>query len=314
MISYNNKNVINAKSDLVYRTISAMILVPLFLVTAYTWLIESMINRSITAEDLSWLAVNASGLVALILGTVFMRGHNNRNVLVFDALQPAFYWTAFLGSLSWLANMYVPTWLTELGGPLGAMFSRLDETISGNSLPYVAYWLASLLWLPGIILMHTRVHWETRASYWIGKAMGKCRLKGRFAKTSNKLADMGQRNVLKTVASKGRTNFQHFMLWIYVLTFAIWFSVSLFYTFVGVFVLDVPFMITDGLVVRDEVERVMGYDYYGVIDTTHEWMNFVLYTFMLYYVISDYLYPDQIGSNKVMVENFVGNGAKRLSY
>lgn len=281
----NNNKTINAWSDIPTRVLFAMILVPLFLCTTYTWIIESMIHRSLTVDDISWLAVNASGLIALILGSLFMRGHNNRNVIVYDALQPALYWGMLGITNQWLSNMHFPDFM-QFG-----VFAQLE----GKSLPYIAYALFSVLWVVSIAGLYTRVHWETRFNYHLGKKIPKLR-----------------DTVMKTVASKGTTNFQNFMLVSYTVYAMMWFSVSAWYIVFGA-IADIPFMV-ENMSFADAVDEYTGIGYYYIVDSLHNVVAALFAIGIVLHVAVDYFYPDKVGSNTNKVPNMIGNGSKKLIY
>ncbi len=275
----NRHSVINARSDMTSRALSFLIITPIFLMTGYRWIIEAMFQNGINMSNIGWIAINCSGIIVLILGSVFMRGHNNRNALFVEALSPAFFWSLYLNVGSYLVNIGFH-YIAVLLGP--ALFSV--------SLFYLVY----------------RVRIETKLLFWFGKYIAPL--------TGNRKARY-QDYAIRSVKSKGVTNFQLMLIGLYSINTMLWALSAGALLFAGI-AEQVPFFLqTD---VQEEKLSYIAREFYGfdvsslLLGQVFDWVNTIFAAGMIYFVFTDYVSPDQIGGNKRGVPNHVGHGAREL--
>ena len=275
-----NSKVLNARSDLFGRLASFCVITPIFIMTGYSWLIEVMLEEGITADNISWVVINCSSLVVMILGSVFMRGHNNRNTLYLEAFFPIVFWSVYLSLGSFLVD---------------------------TGFHYLAMLLGPVLNILGVMYIASRVKLETKFMFFIGKYIAP--LLGKREKDC-------QQYVISSVSSKGTTNFQMAVLILYTVNASLWLLTSLSYLWVG-FVEQVPFYMLNPS--EGEKLSAVAFEYYG-FHTSHiflnvmfDWFNTIWAAFMIYHIFNDYVNPDEIGHGKGKVKNYVGHGAKRLT-
>lgn len=275
----NNELTINSRSDLPSRFLSLLIIAPIVGFFSYQWLFDIVTRDGFTSEDIGWLMMNCSGLFVLIVGSIFMRGHNNRNVLFIDVFFPIAFWGIYIN---------VGSFIVDAG------------------FHYLALLLALSLHLLGLMYIAFRVQIETKTLYLFGKYIAPM-----FGAKKDKYQDYA----IRSVKSKGRTNYQLVMMGIYSLNMALWvcFAVALIW---GGIAQDVPFYLVDASVEEKLSTKVV--EYYGFdigtffLSTLHDWMNALFALVMVYYILTDYISPDKIGSTGTAVKNYVGHGAREL--
>lgn len=271
--------IIDARSDMVSRAISFLIITPIFLMTGYRWIIEAMFQDGISMSNIGWVAINCSGLIVLILGSVFMRGHNNRNALFVEAFFPALFWSIYMNAGSFLVQA---------------------------GYHYIALVISPFLHSLGLLYLVFRVRIETKVLFWFGKYI---------APLTGGRKQRYQDYAIRSVRSKGVTNFQLMLVGLYSINTGLWFVSTGMMLFGGI-VEQVPFFLQ-----TDDPTQKLSYvvsQYYGFdvgvffLDTVFDWVNTIFAVMMVYFIFTDYVSPDQIGRYKNGVPNHVGHGAREL--
>lgn len=285
----SNVGVIRMKRDVVQRFISFAVIAPLFLVTWYSWLMESLVFGAVTLDDISWLLVNSSGFMVLILGSVFMRGHNNRNVLIFDALFPMAYWSIYLNGAGWAVE---------------------------NNMPYIAMVMPFVLYSIGTFMLINRIPMENKFNYMFGKhvvpPIARCVKK----LTGRDYTEPTHDYIIKSLDSKGTTNYQQYMVLVYVLSTILMLLAGVFYVSHAIY-FEVPFVHNmtseEAELLKTQIIDKYGFDVGYMLNTVmYDGLNTLWSLGIVYYVFSDYVKPDQIGPKQLQVKNLIGNGAKKL--
>jgi hypothetical protein len=238
-----------------------------------------MFEEGITAENISWIAINCSSLLIMILGSVFMRGHNNRNTLYLEAFFPIVFWGIYLN--------------------LGAVLVDIGYH-------YIDLILGPVLNILGVMYVASRIKIETKLMFFLGKYI---------APLLGKREEACQQFAIKSVRSKGTTNFQLAVITLYSVNALLWVLTALSMIWVGI-VEQVPFYLLNAS--EEEKLSSIAYEYYGfhmgdlLLNTMFDWFNTIWSVFMIYYIFNDYVNPDEIGRNKGKVKNYLGSGSRRL--
>ena len=271
--------VINARSDMVSRAISFLIITPIFLLTGYRWVVEAMFEEGLSLSSIGWIAINCTGLLVVILGSVFMRGHNNRSALFVEAFFPAIFWAIYLN---------LGSYLVQIG------------------YHYIAVVLGFALHFAALAYLVCRVKIETKVMFLFGKYI---------APLMTKRKQRYQDYAIRSARSKGMTNFQLMLIAIYTINATLWGLMALSLIVVGV-VEQVPFFLqTDE---PTEKLSYIAMQFYGfdvgkfLLNTVFDWVNSIWAMAMVYFIFNDYVNPDEIGHAKQSVPNHVGHGAREL--
>ena len=275
------RGVINTKSDLTYRLITFAIIAPSFLAFFYGEVFFDLYLKDRLGSWVAWqfVIINSLGLLAMIGGFLFMRGHNNRQVLYFDSVWPFVFWPLYMRAATPLIESNQQIYLTLL-------------YLAGTAIP-VAYTLF-------------RIHLENKVLLWVGKYGTGILDKLGKQKTADKL----ESKIFACSDSKGTTNFQCAMLIVYSAMFAIAFANAAWY--LGVAAVS-DFAYTDPSLLASTTEY-FGFSMWSIADEIDTWLTVVASMILFYSTMTDYKHPDQIGRPvlRAFIPNFYGRGAMKL--
>lgn len=263
------------------RVMAFAIATPLVIVFFYMESVEAMMGSSNHLEDIPMLVINSMSLVVIVMGIVFMRGHNNRMTLAIDA-------TA--GVLAWTLSYKVQVFLSQY-----TMQIENGSFLQKHWTYLLAQWMPACFLCAVFILLSTRVQWENKALFTIGRCVKRL-----------------QPYVLNAVSSKGTTNYHTFVLINYLamtLVTAIkacWYMMTLLY-------FGLEKAASSGYPTR-YVDEYFGFSMNRGVDALINYWLAIAAVCTMYYIAVDYFRPDQFGSRYKSIQNFVGSGKKVMNW
>lgn len=305
--SSNVKGIIHARSDMVQRAVQFLIITPIVLTTAYRYMLEAIMQEELGYSDISWLMINATGFVILILGSVFMRGHNNRYILMMEILLPSVFWYTYLNLGKWFVL---------------------------NNMLYLGIMTGPVLYGIFTIFMYRRIKIETKMHFaigkWVAPFLRKClvalgcitglvsdKSKTVLFRAGDKVCEGLQKHAIYAAKSKGTTNLQMYIMTLYLMCFTVWTIGALWAVINGIY-FEIGFFhdtVNSGVKLSALIQERWSFDFPTFMTTTvYDWVNSIWGLGMIYYIFTDYNTPDQYGKYRRTVDNYIGSGAKRLEF